>query len=452
MNRNNNFPKRSIRHIAIDFSKNPWKIPVTLLCLLVTGLVIATVIIGSFDNIIWGKFPFAIPRLLALPALLAERVFLVMIVLLVAYFSMPLIALPFKAGHYQKRLMEAGFVTPLHRQPPLLVTRYPIKNDVAEIFEFEVNGLPIQKWEDKKPNLAQALRVSIFNIEEKHGNNQRILLYTSKLGKTSPKNHTWDDRYLFDGNTLVLGVDMAGKNVTVNLAKIPHMLLGGSSGSGKSVLLKLMLMQCIKKEYVVLVGDLKGGVDFPNVWHDKCRILLDEGAISQQLSSLVEELERRKQQLAAAGCANLDEFNARTGHDLPRIIFACDEIGELLDKTGRDKAAKERIAVIESYLSTIARQARAFGIYLFLATQRPDATILPGQIKNNIDFRACGRADKILSQIILDNTDAAEKIPKDAQGRFLTNDGVLFQAFWFDENTAFEKGADKYAKGTAQVS
>ena len=88
---------------------------------------------------------------------------------------------------------------------------------------------------------------------------------------------------------------------------------------------------------------------------------------------------------------------------------------------------------IDRMLSTIARQGRAFGIHLILATQRPDATIIPGQIRNNMDFRVCGRADSVLSQIILDNTSAAEQIPKDARGRFITGDGTVFQGYLFDE-------------------
>ena len=118
---------------------------------------------------------------------------------------------------------------------------------------------------------------------------------------------------------------------------------------------------------------------------------------------------------------------------MERYIFACDEIAEVLDKTGMDNARKKQIGQLETKLSTIARQGRAFGIHLILATQRPDADILNGQIRNNLDCRICGRADAILSQIILGNGDAAEKIPKHARGRFLLHDGTLFQAYWFDE-------------------
>jgi S-DNA-T family DNA segregation ATPase FtsK/SpoIIIE len=76
---------------------------------------------------------------------------------------------------------------------------------------------------------------------------------------------------------------------------------------------------------------------------------------------------------------------------------------------------------------------------LILATQRPDANILAGQIKNNIDFRVCGRADDVLSQIILDNTKASDMIPKYSQGSFITNSDRVFQGYLFDESKAFER-------------
>ena len=120
---------------------------------------------------------------------------------------------------------------------------------------------------------------------------------------------------------------------------------------------------------------------------------------------------------------------------MQRIVFACDEVAELLDKTGADKARKELLAQIEARLALIARQGRAFGIHLILATQRPDANILPGQIKNNMNIRICGRADTTLSTIIIGDGRAAEQIPHDAQGRFLMEDGTVFQAYYFNDDT-----------------
>lgn len=192
-------------------------------------------------------------------------------------------------------------------------------------------------------------------------------------------------------------------------------------------------MQAVKKNAVVSIADFKGGVDFPSVWHDKCKMCFDEDNLSQLLTELVDELQRRKVLFRNNECHNLDEYNKRIGKALQRYIFACDEVAEILDKTGLTKEQKDKVSLIESKLSVIARQGRAFGIHLILATQRPDANILSGQIRNNIDCRVCGRADNVLSQIILDSTAAAEQIPKDAAGRFLLHDGTIFQAFWFDD-------------------
>lgn len=157
------------------------------------------------------------------------------------------------------------------------------------------------------------------------------------------------------------------------------------------------------------------------------------------LENIISVLEERKKLLLKSECDNIDTYNNTTGNKLPRIIFACDEVAEVLDKNGLSKEDKEIVTQIESKLSIIARQGRAFGIHLILATQRPDANILTGQIRNNIDFKVCGRADNVLSQIILDNTSAADRIPKDAQGRFITHDGTVFQGYLFDDNKTFKR-------------
>ena len=159
----------------------------------------------------------------------------------------------------------------------------------------------------------------------------------------------------------------------------------------------------------------------------------EEQSTLDLLTELSEELERRKQLLKAAGLPNIDHHNAATGDNLKRYIFACDELAEMLDKTGLTKEQKETVVKIEGLLGTISRQGRAFGIHLILATQRPDANLIPGQIRTNLGCRICGRADSILSQIILDNTAAADQISKEERGRFLLHDGTVFQGYWFEE-------------------
>ena len=153
------------------------------------------------------------------------------------------------------------------------------------------------------------------------------------------------------------------------------------------------------------------------------------------LTELVDERERRKSLFRESGCPNISQYNKATGAALKRYIFACDEVAEVLDKTGLNKEQKELVSQIESKLAVIARQGRAFGFHLIIATQRPDANILSGQIRNNIDCRVCGRADNVLPQIILDSTAAAEQIPKDARGRFLLHDGTVFQGYLFNKES-----------------
>ncbi len=322
-------------------------------------------------------------------------------------------------------------------EAPLLLRRYKRDKEFnITVMEFEPNGISVMEWQDKQERIETALNVHIIKIEQ-GTSKRRILLHTVSGNDGLPKTIFWQEEYLSSEDfTLVFGYSMTGR-VSINLAKIPHILLGGSTGSGKSVLLKLLIMQCVKKGAEVYIADFKGGVDFLPVWHRKCNIITDENKLLEILTMLVEELEHRKEILRNSGYANIGEYNTQNTDKLKRIIFACDEVAEVLDKTGLSKESKELVCKIEGKLSVIARQGRAFGIHLILATQRPDANILSGQIRNNIDFRVCGRADNILSQIILDNTEAADKIPKESQGLFVTHDGVVFQGYLFDEKAVF---------------
>ena len=303
------------------------------------------------------------------------------------------------------------------------------------------NGLRIKDKFSPRMSVSRIPVVTELRAEDKYDVIFVVLRYTQldaildavSAGDDLPEVLKWKDSYLSPKSfVLVLGESYTGP-VTVNLAHIPHILLGGSTGSGKSVLLKLLLMQALRKGAEVYIADFKGGVDFPKVWHEKCRMCFTEEDLRYTLDQLAAVLEYRKNAFKALGCPNIDAYNETTEQPLPRLIFACDEVAEMLGKTGADNERKNLLAQIENKLSTIARQGRAFGIHLILATQRPDATIIPSQIRNNMDFRVCGRADSVLSQIILDNTSAAEQIPKDARGRFITGDGTVFQGYLFDE-------------------
>ena len=343
-----------------------------------------------------------------------------------------LILIPIGKRSVQDRLKSIGLVNHAEAVPELKSRRKDKMNPKISIWEFTSQGIPLKVWKDKKEAIETALDITIVKMKNGSGKS-RVLLHTVPAVSDLPDMIQWKDKYLSQQSFILnLGESFTGP-VTVDLTRVPHILLGGATGSGKSVLLKLLLMQANIKGANVCIADFKGGVDFPPVWHKECRMCFEEQSTLELLTNLTEELERRKQLLKASGLPNIDHHNAATGDNLKRYIFACDELAEMLDKTGLTKEQKDIVVKIEGLLGTIARQGRAFGIHLILATQRPDSTILNGQIKNNINCRICGRADNVLSMIILDNTDAADLIPDDAQGRFLLKGGAMFQAYWFDD-------------------
>ena len=344
-----------------------------------------------------------------------------------------LLLYPFGMRMAKGQLQSIGLTNHAGMVPELLRKKRDKAHPRVTIWEFRNQSIPLAEWEDNRAAIEAALDISVIKMTYGKGKS-RVLVYAVPALIDLPEILCWKDKYLSpESFVLVLGESLLGP-VTVNLAHIPHILLGGSTGSGKSVLLKLLLMQAMKKGARVYIADFKGGVDFPPLWNRDCRICFEETDLLGLLTDLVAELERRKEIFRTAGCSSIDTYNKSTGESLQRLIFACDEVAEVLDKTGADAERKKLLAQIENRLSTIARQGRAFGIHLILATQRPDASIIPGQIRNNMDFRVCGRADSVLSSIILDNTDAADLIPKDARGRFLLHDGTIFQAYWFEES------------------
>ena len=332
----------------------------------------------------------------------------------------------------EEELHRVGLVNHAGEAPALLRKRRDKNYPNITIWEFDNRGIPLNEWEDKRTNVETALDLNIAKMRYSKGK-RRVLLYAAPARAGLPDVLPWKDKHLSpESFVLVLGESLLGP-VTVNLAHIPHILLGGSTGSGKSVLLKLLLMQALCKGAEVYIADFKGGVDFPKVWHKKCHICIREDTLLYVRNQLTAVLEYRKGRLAETWCKDLDAYNEATGEGLPRLVFACDEVAEMLDRTGRSKEDKELLAQIENRLATLARLGRAFGIHLILATQRPDANVIPGQIKNNLDFRVCGRADNILSGIILGNNSADDQIPKDARGRFILQDGTVFQGYLFDE-------------------
>ena len=341
---------------------------------------------------------------------------------------------PWRANAVSDDLQRAGIVNNVD-EPPILVERTQDENNYkVMILDFHATGIALDLWEDHQLAAESALNAYIVKVQEGQNRNH-VLLHVVNSEGAFPDIAPWQDEYLSDKDgVLVLGITVAGTQVTVDMSNTPHILIGGSTGSGKSVLMSLMLYQVMAKGDILYLADFKGGLDYNrSPWSGNCEIITNIDRAISVLDELVAELERRKSLLFDAGCRNIAMYNGHTGAAMPRIVFGCDEVAELTDKTGlTNKEEKVQIDHIIGHLSTIARQGRALGIHLILATQRPDANVLPGQIKNNIDFRACGRADNTLAIIILDNADAADMLPKDGH-RFMLSDGTIFLPYYWEE-------------------
>lgn len=333
----------------------------------------------------------------------------------------------------EDELQRVGLVNHAGEAPRLLRKRRDMERPHITVWEFDNRGIPLKEWEDKQGRIEAALDIAIAKVAHGTGK-RRVLLYATPARSGLPECIDWSGKHLSNEDfVLTLGESLLGP-VTVDLNKIPHILLGGSTGSGKSVLLKLLLMQAVEKGAEVYIADFKGGVDFPKAWREKCHMCFTETDLLHTLDKLVEVQKERSELFSNTGCDKLEVYNRTAAHPLPRLIFACDEVAEVLDSRGLEKADRDFRKKIENRLATLARLGRAFGIHLILATQRPDTNVIPGQIRSNMDFRVCGRADSILSGIILDNTSAAEQIPKDARGRFITGDGTVFQGYLLNED------------------
>lgn len=339
---------------------------------------------------------------------------------------------PRRTARIQNDMTEAGF-TNAEGLPPLLLAIYKGTHNHSQIYEFDQNNVPLSRWEKDKDKIGAALNCIVIGVTQSR-NGSRIILHTVPMRSALPDKVYWKADYLSSEDfVLTLGEGLTGREI-VDLSSTPHLLIGGGTGSGKSWLLKCLLMQSLKKGGSVIIADFKGGVDYASVWHKSCRMVFEPQELLTVLTELTEELEHRRELFVAAKTPNIDEYNKATGADLRRYILAADEIAEVLDKTGLTKEEKEIFIKIERHLSLIARQGRAFGLHLVLATQRPSADLIPGQIRTNLTLRICGRADDILSRIILDSPAAVEQIPLEAQGRFVTNMGQIFQGYLFDDS------------------
>lgn len=202
---------------------------------------------------------------------------------------------------------------------------------------------------------------------------------------------------------LILGEDTIGKKIIVDLAKMPHLLVAGSTGSGKSVALNAMITTLLCKhdpEYLKLVLIDPKRLEFAS-YQDVAHLLFP--IVTQPKNSvdvlkwLVKTMEDRYEHMAACNVKNINDFHnlsADAKKEMPFIVLIIDELADLMMTTGKD---------IEMLIARIAQMARAAGIHMIVATQRPSVDVITGLIKVNFPSRISFRVtSKVDSRTILD--------------------------------------------------
>lgn len=356
-------------------------------------------------------------------------IFIIELILFGTYFLIAILGLVPKEKRYLKAFIDSGVVDK-NGYPPIIEKIEQNKNGI--IFTLISNSLTKKFYKEKSDDLSTQLNMGIVSID--YGMDFQHVIIKAFKSQNNSGILEWKNEYLNKKDSIfVLGESFDGEE-TFDISQMPHILIGGGTGSGKSTLVKLILYQSIQKNYQIFMADFKGGIDYSKWWHDKVNFITTITDLDLMLADVISQMENRKLVLLKMGVTNINEFNTKSeGVKLKRIIVAIDEVAEILDKVGLNKEQKQAVLSIESKLSTIARLGRAFGIHLIISTQRPDANLLSGQIKNNLVFRICGQADKVLSQIILDSSEASAKISPKDKGMFLTNTSVLFKAYYLKE-------------------
>ncbi|EAJ8474718.1 cell division protein FtsK [Campylobacter upsaliensis] len=205
--------------------------------------------------------------------------------------------------------------------------------------------------------------------------------------------------------TITLGKDIVGNAFVTDLKKLPHLLIAGTTGSGKSVGINAMLLSLLyrnsPKTLRLMMIDPKM-LEFSiynDIPHLLTPVITDPKKAVNALSNMVAEMERRYRLMAEAKTKNIENYNEKVrlsgeAEELPFIVVIIDELADLMMTAGKD---------VEFYIGRLAQMARASGIHLIVATQRPSVDVVTGLIKANLPSRISYKVgQKIDSKVILD--------------------------------------------------
>ena len=214
--------------------------------------------------------------------------------------------------------------------------------------------------------------------------------------------------------TVGLGKDISGQAIFADLAKMPHLLVAGATGSGKSVCINTLITSILFKakptevKFILIDPKMVELSVYNDIPHLMVPVVTDAKKAASVLNWAVQEMEKRYGLIAQAGVRNMDGYNKQfeeeTEKKLPSIVIIIDELADLMIEAPHD---------VEDAICRIAQKARAAGIYLVLATQRPSVNVITGVIKANIPSRiSFAVTSQIDSRTILDASGAEKLLGK----------------------------------------
>jgi len=209
--------------------------------------------------------------------------------------------------------------------------------------------------------------------------------------------------------TLALGKDITGQSVIADLDDMPHLLIAGTTGSGKTVCVNSLILSLLFRagpndlKFLMIDPKMVELMPFNGLPHLLCPVVTEAKKASVALNWVVNEMEGRYQLLAKAGVRNIESYNEKE-EKIPYIVVIIDEFADLMTV-----AADQ----IENAVTRLAQLSRAVGIHLILATQRPSVDVITGVIKANLPARVSFKvASKVDSRTVLDMNGADKLLGK----------------------------------------
>ena len=221
------------------------------------------------------------------------------------------------------------------------------------------------------------------------------------------------------GLTVAIGKSIDGTNVLADVSKMPHMLIAGTTGSGKSVFMQGLIISMLLKnrpdELELYMVDPKM-VEFSYYENlPMCHVVTEARDAIELLSNLCKEMDGRYRQLAAASVRDIDEFNRVSNMKMKRIVLCVDEMADLIMTSKKS---------VENCIVRLAQKARACGIHLILATQRPTVNVVTGLIKANIPTKVCFAVSSYHDSMVMLDKGGAEKLLGKGDMLYRTGTGV----------------------------